>query len=266
MLKKALRLLSNPNQLKESLEYRRLRKLPHYKPTRTTLLGKPMYLADAPTYLNGIYEIISKGIYTFHSDKKQPLIIDCGANIGLGVVAFKEQYPDARIIAYEADPTISEVLSKNVKTRGYTNTEVVNAAIWINDSGVEFHQEGSFSGRIPTEADGQIKKTKVESVRLADLLAEHVDIDFLKIDIEGSELHVIPDCRSELHRASHVFLEYHSTEGEAQKLEVILDILVGNGFRYHIQEAFANEKPFIQKKKIFSFDNQLNIFAWKNSA
>lgn len=265
MLQKLLKYLKKPSLWKERQEYMRLKRLPHYQPTTTTLLGKPMHLVDAPTYLNGLYEIFTQGIYTFQPGTPTPLIIDCGANIGLGVVAFKEQYPMARVLAYEADPKIAETLRKNVADRAYIDVSVNQMAVWTNNDGITFHQEGSFSGRIPKDEDSTRKIVKVPSIRLRDLLREYKHIDLLKIDIEGAELAVIPDCAEELHRAARIFLEYHSHENEAQELETLLAILVQNGFRYHIQEAFARKKPFVQTGTIFGMDNQLNIYAWKDA-
>jgi FkbM family methyltransferase len=37
-------------------------------------------------------------------------------------------------------------------------------------------------------------------------------IDFLKLDIEGAELHVLQDISSELHRVKHLFIEYHEPQ------------------------------------------------------
>ena len=56
------------------------------------------------------WEIFRKGAYLFHTDKKQPLILDCGSNIGMSILFFKMLYPGARIIGFEPDPDTFEIL------------------------------------------------------------------------------------------------------------------------------------------------------------
>jgi len=49
------------------------------------------------------------------ADGRQPLIIDCGANIGCASVWFATQYPKARILAVEPDPDNFRMLVRNSK-------------------------------------------------------------------------------------------------------------------------------------------------------
>src|SRR5262245_14445884 len=41
--------------------------------------------------------IFLRNEYFFQTDKKKPLILDCGANIGLATLFFKQLYPDSEI-------------------------------------------------------------------------------------------------------------------------------------------------------------------------
>ena len=43
-------------------------------------------------------EIFARESYRFHSKKKNPVILDCGANIGMATLYFKWLYPEAQNI------------------------------------------------------------------------------------------------------------------------------------------------------------------------
>src|ERR1700693_4874079 len=49
-------------------------------------------------------EIFIRQDYIFVSRRPDPLIIDCGSNIGMSILYFKRRYPKARIIGFEPDP------------------------------------------------------------------------------------------------------------------------------------------------------------------
>lgn len=115
-----------------------------------------------------------------------PVIIDCGGNIGMSVIWFKQRYPCAHITVFEADPTIAAVLEENVRTLGLPSVDVVHAAVGNTAGKVTFAPEGSLGGYI-TNGPGVM----VDAVRLSERISEPVD--FLKIDIEGSEFGLIKD-------------------------------------------------------------------------
>ncbi len=58
---------------------------------------------------------------------KAPVIVDAGANIGTASVWFKQQYPEAAVVAIEPDPGNAAVLRMN--TAGLDNVHVMEAAI-----------------------------------------------------------------------------------------------------------------------------------------
>ena len=238
----------------------RLRKLPRYVPTKTKFLGKEIKIVDACTFIGGVAEIFIEKNYEFRTTTASPLIIDCGANIGLSCIFFRRLYPNCKIIAFEPDPNIFQVLKENINSFELSNINLHNQAIWVSDSTVNFSAEGAFSGRIAKQADGNI--IQVRTARLKQLLNEKVD--FLKIDIEGAEYEVIRDCADLLINVDNLFIEYHSHYKERQTLHEILAIIQEAGFRYHIKEAYTSPAPFIARPLMLNFDLQLNIFAFQN--
>lgn len=262
--KKFIKKLLNLKQFysKEQIELNRIKVLPRYVKSRTTFLNNEIEFVDSVTYLYGINEIFKTNIYKFNCKTIHPLIIDCGANIGLSVIYFKQLFPNAKIKAYEPDPNIFETLAFNVKSFGFNHVEVFQKAIWKQNETLQFKQEGGFSGRIPMANDSQ-NLIQVDAVSLVDIIANQ-QVDFLKIDIEGAEYEVLKSCKDNLQNVKHIFIEYHSHQDEKQTLHEILKIIKNQGFRYHIQEAFIRKKPFVDQNTMLGMDLQLNIFGTRN--
>lgn len=242
------------------VEWKRLSSIPRYVAGSSDLLGFEMNFVDACTFLGGSDEIFKKNIYEFIADSDSPYIIDCGANIGLSVIYFKKLYPKSKILAFEPDPHIFSVLNHNIESLKLNNVEVVKKAVWINNYGIEFNVEGGFSGRIPKSAE-ETNILKVNTQSLKELINKPVD--FLKIDIEGAENEVIFDIEDKLHFVKNIFIEFHSHEHEEQKLGEMLTLLKRNKFRYALQEAYVNDKPYMQKETMLGMDLQVNIYGFR---
>lgn len=211
-------------------------------------------------FLHSLDEIYVQEVYRYVSREKAPVILDCGANIGLSVLYFKKLYPAARITAFEADPKIYGTLQKNLSTRQLQDVELVNAAVWVNNAAIEFESDGTLGGKIDTEHHGK-NGVEVRAIRLRDYLQQ--PIDFLKIDIEGAEYEVLKDCRDLLGNANNLFIEYHVFPNEEQRLHEILGWVHDAGFKYYIREAWNNMSyPFLQSYDDY-YQLQLNISCYK---
>jgi len=244
-------------------ELGRLRKLPRYTAAKTNLIGSPMFIADAASTVAGYEEIFVNRHYQFKAATSYPLIIDCGSNVGLSVGFFKKIYPNCKIIAFEPDPDLFDLLRKNVEEWGCKDVELHQKAIWREEALINFQKEGGFSGRIDeSTAHEKINSVDVQSVCLSKFLNQKVD--FLKIDVEGAETDVLLECASLLTNVCYLFIEYHSQEGKAQTLDVILNILSNAGFRYHIKDAYTAAMPFIERPTLVGMELQLDIFAFRN--
>lgn len=212
-----------------------------------------------------LIEIFAEESYKFYSIKEEPVIFDCGSHIGSSILYFKMLYPKCKIIAYEPDNTNYQVLTKNIKTWGFDNISVFQNPVWNSDEEITFSAEGSMDGKISNNNLKTNNNIKLKAIRLSDQIK--TEIDFLKIDIEGSEYEVIVDCKEKLHFVNNIFIEYHATFSENYKLIEILSILQETGFNYYIKESNnLYPKPFERKKRNRSpFDLQLNIFAFRDS-
>jgi FkbM family methyltransferase len=264
-LKRVVRLLKMVSQSQFGLrtyEFRRLRRLPRYVPTSTKLQGKPLHLVDGKSFVSAYKEIFDRQIYRFSSSRKDPLILDCGANIGLAVLYWKKLFPEARIIAFEPDPNVFQALSWNCAHWNITGVELVNKAVWKETGELSFWSEGADAGHIVDEAHGdKNSRIKVPAVRLKDYLRD--PIDFLKIDIEGAETEVLIDCADRLNQVGYLFVEYHDFIGQQQRLDEVLRVLRSSDFRVYIRHALVSPTPFSKRIDYRGMDHSLNIFAYR---
>lgn len=246
---------------REALEFRKLAAMARYTQTTTSLLGPPFIVPDALSFIHSYREIFRNRLYEFRAVRRDPVILDCGANIGLSVLFFKQLYPDSRILAFEADPQIFRILSANCAACALVGVELVNKAVWTEDAILDFAQEGSDAGRMPQPGEA-VDVIRVEACRLRDYLLQQ-PVDMLKLDIEGAETAVLTDCADALGSVQHVFVEYHSFATEPQTLAALLGVLTDAGFRFHVQTISTCPQPFLVRPAYLGMDLQLNIFAWR---
>lgn len=221
--------------------------------------GLKIIYNDAKALIGMYNEIIFQEHYKFIPSIKNPLIIDCGANIGISVLYFKQIIPDAKIIAIEADPDVAEILQKNLEANN-CQAEIIQKAAWSsNGELLSFGKAGGDSGSIYSVEN----LTQVETVRLKDILDAYDEIELLKIDIEGAEIEVVRDCSHSLSKVNKIFIEFHSFPGKPQCLDELLKTLSDQGFRYKILPARKMSQPFMHYDKDELMDLQLNIFFYK---
>ncbi len=226
------------------------------------LLGKDFHFYYWPACQASYHEIFIKGIYNFRTHNNIPVIIDCGANMGMSLLFFSINYPAAKIYAFEPDVSVIDTLIKNIETYQMTNVELFKKAVWDSNGFLEFFTDGGMGGRLENNYRNQ-DPTIVETIRLRDFIGQKY-VDFLKMDIEGAEFVVIKDCEPVLKQIDNIFIEYHGMNDEEQHLDNILQILKRNGFRYHLSQSFSRNKPFIDRELICEkIDMAINIFGYR---
>ena len=266
VIKKTKGTFDNPYK-KIGLNWMQVRALKNPKNTlikETPFLNGRISYKNQPEFFHGIEEIFLNEIYqTNFGEVQAPYIIDCGANIGLSVIYFKTTYPKAQILAFEPDAFNFELLSKNVASMKLTGVTLKDQAVWIKADTLQFVSEGSVSSQLQSLNNSvSTNTTMVTAVRLKELLTEKVHL--LKLDIEGAEYEVMKDIEDKLYLIDNIFLEYHGTFKENEKLEELLRIVRKNKFAYYIKEAstvYIN--PFNRVTNSSQYDVQLNIFCFR---
>ena len=216
---------------------------------------------DALSFIWQYREIFVDEFYKFSTTDPKPVIFDCGTNIGTSVVYFRQNYPNARIVAFEADEHISATLQENLRQNQISGVEVITKAVWTNDKGIWFGSDQADSASIFSQTDRKL----VPSIRLRDVLLRETQIDMLKMDIEGAESAVLTDCHDALGHVQNLFVEFHAYLDHLQTLAEVMKVLEDNGFRYYINTSQYRHAPLVNHryKGNDSMDLQLNIFAYR---
>ena len=186
-------------------------------------------------------EVFAEREYWFATDDPSPVVFDCGSNIGMAILFFKALYPDARITAFEPAPWACAAIEETIRANGLGDVTLHNAALAECDGTLElFHDPthpGSavmsvFRDRMPGEP------VRVPAVRLS----RHVTgpVDFLKLDVEGSELAVLRDLATSgaIGQIRQMVIEFHHHMNPAvDNLSECLVLLEHNGFGYQLTSA-----------------------------
>lgn len=243
-------------------EKRRLRKMMPKTRSRSWLVEPEFEFVNPISFLNMYEAIFERRVFDFEPQSDSPRILDCGANIGLSVVYFKQRFPQSRIVAFEPDVTLFEVLQGNVeRCVGLDEIDLVQAAVWNCDQDeIAFMSEGDLSGRA-VSLNQEWKQTAVRAVDLLGYLDEPVDL--LKIDIEGAELPVLRNCRDKLAAVRAMFVEYHGFKNEPQSLSELLELVRAAGFRYCVESEIKVDRPLINRLCYGGMDVQLNVYAYR---
>jgi FkbM family methyltransferase len=225
-------------------------------PVRLKVMHLILNIHHKDAFLNQFESIFVDEIYRFPCKVKEPVIIDCGSNMGTSVLYCKSMYPNANVYAFEPDLQIFKVLQENIVGNRLKQVEAYNSAVWVNNEAQYFIGSQAQSGSIIQSES----KVKVSCVRLKDFLSQFKHIHFLKLDIEGAELAVLNDIKDELHKIDHVFVEYHSTQNHPQELSNLLTIFEANQFRYKIHGGGV-KSPFMNDTMEGNIDHTVDIFA-----
>lgn len=227
-------------------------------------IGELTYYYRRPYELLKTYrEIFCAEIYRFTSTSKSPVILDCGANIGLASIYFKSMYPNATIIAFEPDASNRDIFQKNITANKLQGITVKEEAVWVKDGTIQFSAAATEASKISNNGDNIIT---IPCIDFKKFVAQFPTIDFLKLDIEGAEFDVITHCAEMLKRVRYLFLEYHGYTNKPEELSQLLAILSAQGFSYYIRNAadsIAFPYEHIEDETLYNI--QLNIFLTNNA-
>lgn len=160
---------------------------------------------DMPVGIHGA--IVQKFHDEIVASGRQPLIVDCGANIGASVAWFAARYPKAHIVAIEPAPDNFAFLSRN--TAGM-DVDLRLAGIAAEDGHAYLKSCGSDMGyqTIAEEEGPPVEMLSVASVLAAKPESKYAPF-LLKVDIEGAEGPLFSGDTSAFERFPLIILEPH---------------------------------------------------------
>ena len=194
-------------------------------------------------------EIFLNEEYNFDSATHSPVILDCGANIGMSVLYFKWKYPDSRIVAFEPNPNSFDLLKKNVVENNLKDVEIYNLGLFDAETIIPFYINNNLStlvGSIIPERGGN-KKLEVPAKKLSQFIKELGEVDLVKMDVEGAEVNILNDLVESgcLGDVKEYIIEYHHNLGSTNsKLSSFLLIFEDFGYCYNIKANFKRTRSF----------------------
>lgn len=204
------------------------------------------------------------GEYAFASQTAVPRILDLGGNFGVSCLYFKEVYPQAKITAFEADPSIARILKDNIAAAGYErDVECRNQAVWLSNGTLEFTPDGLDGGTFELNTNRDQPSVSVPTVDLKQYLQENGPYDLVKMDVEGAEIDLIPHAIEELAKTPLIVFEYHSIKSRPQQLGHILALFELHNFRCYLDTEDPLKRPFVNQLQGI-FDNRIVIYCVKN--
>jgi FkbM family methyltransferase len=173
------------------------------------------------------------------------VVLDVGANIGYYTLMFARLVgPQGKVYAFEPDPENFALLEENVRLNGHGNVVLVNKAVSDKTGTGRLYlcEDNQGDHRTYDSADGR-PHVAIETVDLDRYFQTYSGrIDFIKMDIQGSEYAAIAGMKGLLKRLGHVKLISEFWPFGLSKCgvepKVYLDLLEALGFRlYEIDEA-----------------------------
>tara|TARA_B100000405_G_C16716097_1_gene420868 strand:+ start:380 stop:1102 length:723 start_codon:yes stop_codon:yes gene_type:complete len=158
-----------------------------------------------------VNQINNQRIYDqYLSNKKDLVILDIGANIGLFTLYAKDSA--SKIISVE--PTESHHYIFEKLTGDYDNIELSKVALSDNDGPITFYIcEDNLT--MNSLVNKKSKSVEVQGLCFESLLKKHdlSRVDFCKIDIEGSEMIAITEekLKPVFDKIDRIFIEVHAT-------------------------------------------------------
>jgi FkbM family methyltransferase len=117
----------------------------------------------------------------------KPLVVDCGANIGLSAIWFSSMFPKATVVAIEPDESNFAALTRNVEQR--SQVVPLQAGVWDRPTSLKIANEGAEAWALQVKED-RAGEGGIQAVTIPEILASDRDYRLLivKIDIEGAEV------------------------------------------------------------------------------
>jgi len=234
-------LLNNRSRLSTLAIIRTLILLAVYKRTHvkkeSVQINLGSYTISAPDYEVLSFLIKEKFIgqeYYFEADNAAPVIIDCGANIGVSLIYFKCLYPEATVHCFEPNATAFYFLEKNVLANKLENVFLHKEAVSdINGIVSLYIPESGKIINASLENNGYPES--VRSVRLSDTILNIKNIDLVKIDVEGTENRIIKDLADSSllaqGRIKKFIIEYHfSRKKNKTELNDFNELFIRNNY------------------------------------
>ena len=223
--------------------------LPVFHPSKERFLKYKVSFPNYEAFSNLFMEIFVLGEYAFDGTENS-LIIDCGANIGMSVMYFKNTHPNSTIIAFEPDDNAYKYLARNIEMNGLQDVHLNKIAVLDKDGEAKWYSALHESTASLLEmsvfqsslGNQQVKSTTVNCARLSSFIDRQVNL--LKLDVQGAETKVLEDLKNtdKIKFVNDMIIEYHF-DSVNNPLGKLISILEENGFYVSIHAYHQVKLP-----------------------
>ncbi len=245
--------------------YKYLNKLGIRKETSKIYIPKYDYKFYCPLNLVDYMSLISREetILTRFDPRPGDVVLDIGANLGrYTVIAAKKVLNEGKVISIEANPTIFNLLAKNIKLNELTNVISLNYAVFSEKTRIKFFVNAELRnnqyGTINPDIDnfknkGLEQYVYVDANTVDSILAENNipfhEVKWMKVDVEGAEFDVIKGSKDLLSNAKNLQLivEIHNLSNGMTYYDEIKKFLE----LYDYEMEFEERRPSGESHVIF---------------
>jgi FkbM family methyltransferase len=201
------------------------------------------------TTLKEIESVVINSIYDGSSPfRRGAVVVDAGARIGAFTAKVSAALgEEGRIIAIEPEPRNFACLRKNIETNNLKNVAAIQKALWSQKQRLSIFISGNAAAH-SVYHDAFYSSTSnsisVEADTLDDILQELdiTSVDFIKMDIEGSEIEALKGMRKVLESQVQLSVAaYHPVEGRLAHT-VIVPQLTQLGFKTTFADGIVHAR------------------------
>lgn len=193
--------------------------------------------------LDGQYEAAERSalLDDLHSTDR---VLELGTGIGLIAMTATRHCPGLPIVTIEANPELAEVVRENFRRNSCT-ADFVTAAAGLNNGEVKFFLAREFwaSAEQPTN-DGD-RSVFARMIDIRDVMRKFRPT-ILIIDIEGGEVHLIPNL--DLNGLRRIVVEMHPKTTSTEEISGVFRYILDAGFDIALhqgdRDVFCFERPY----------------------
>ena len=177
------------------------------------------------------------------------VFVDVGANLGyFTVLAAKIVGPQGKVYAFEPYASAAKQLATNLMLNGVTNVELTRKAASSKTGFITLYASGDDISLANTSGPlgPGFLGTQVETIRIDDELAEDIEVDIVKMDIEGGEFDALLGMTKTINRSKNLRLviEYNASARDARKIGFNLFEFLNRQFEvYKVEPRGGSEQP-----------------------
>jgi FkbM family methyltransferase len=225
------------------------------------VLGNIMYLdlKDSMNLsLNKIYEPYETQLISSIIEPGD-VVLDIGTHIGYYTLIFAKLVgQNGKVFAFEPEPTNFQLLERNVRVNGYSNVILEQKAVSNRNEKKKLYLSKESSGMhtVYKSQYANLDSVKIETISLDNYFRNYGGkIDFIKMDIEGSEYTALEGMQTVLQRQNDIKLLvafFPSAIREyGYKPEQCIDLLMSSGFRIYFANSRTNDLEVVNPANLW---------------